>query len=285
MYGKGGNDFFFLGPQATYVEGNEGSDTYYITSHTTSTTICNYANDKYDDYLIMYLNFTNVEAVKTEDDVVFTSSEGIDTHLVKIKNWFQDEAFQHLIFWTHDGIMFSLSVTGMSSHLELIPYAFDGRNYGTNVIFNAEEKNMSQVKIIVGSPHDDKLHGNDLNNRIYGNGGSDTLIGNNGRDLYNIKNNTESRSSVNNYAEDGMVDTLLICAQNETDIELIKRDPDLFIKSHSCQSEVIINKWFFHEQYKHLQLALSDEGNVYNIISSEKNLKLQSIVIDLALHR
>ena len=39
LHGEGGDDFFYLGPQITFVEGNEGSDTYYITNHTTTTDI------------------------------------------------------------------------------------------------------------------------------------------------------------------------------------------------------------------------------------------------------
>lgn len=32
LQGKGGNDLFYLGPQYAVVEGDEGSDTYYVTS-------------------------------------------------------------------------------------------------------------------------------------------------------------------------------------------------------------------------------------------------------------
>ena len=284
LYGRDGNDFFYLGPQVTYVEGNEGSDTYYITSNTTTTTIFNYASDKMADYLLLYLNFKDIKAKRNGEDAVFTSSDQSDGHLVKIEYWFVGEMYQHLILKTQDGLVCTISATERDSHLELTPYAFDGKSYKAGMTFDAQEPIMSHVKIITGSSHDDQLYGNDLNNQINGNGGSDTLIGHNGRDLYVLRDNSGTHSVVNNYAEDEKMDILSVCAKNKEDVELVASSQDLLIRSHSCNSEVKIEKWFSDAQHRHLILASAD-GEVLNISSSRDNLKLQVVMIDLTLQR
>jgi len=284
LYGRKGNDFFYLGPQVTYVEGNEGSDTYYITSHATKTTIFNEALDRATDYLLLYLDFKDINVQRQGEDAVFTSSKKSDGHVVKIKYWFVGEEYQHLVLKTQDGLVCTISATERDSQLELTPYAFDGTKLKSGVTFDAREPIMSHMKVMTGTSHDDRLHGNNLNNQINGNGGSDVLVGHNGRDLYILRDNNDTQSVINNYAEDKKNDILSVCAQNKEDVELIDSDDDLLILSLSCNSIAKIEDWFVSPHHRHLMLATED-GEILNISSSRDNLKLQVVMIDLTLQR
>ena len=51
--GMGGDDIFYLGPQHNLVTGGEGSDSYFISYHSTHTTVNNFAMDKVEDYLVI----------------------------------------------------------------------------------------------------------------------------------------------------------------------------------------------------------------------------------------
>ncbi len=284
LYGGEGNDYFYLGPQITYVEGNEGSDTYYITSKSTITTIFNYASDNMDDFLILYLNLNEIEATRQGQDAIFTSSDHSDQHLVKINYWFIGELYQHLTINTQDGYACTISATDRDTHLDLTPYAFDGKSYKSGITFDAQDPMRPHIKVITGSSQNDHLYGNDFDNQINGNGGSDTLMGRNGRDLYILRENSGSNSVIKNYADDHQMDILSLCGREKDDIHLSASGQDLKIRTYSCNSEVRIENWFSDAKYRHLLLSTED-GEMLEVSSSVDNLNLQLVMVDLSLQK
>ncbi len=182
LHGRGGDDFFYLGPQVTYVEGNEGSDTYYITNNTTTTDINNFAHDRRADYLILS---QNMELKREGNDALLWNTGSSDKYLVKLEAWFLGEDYRHLTVKTKDRLLSNISATGKNDELELLPIAFNGGDANEGLTFDAQER--PSVLTLTGSSHDDHLLGNDLDNHIYGKGGSDTITGRNGKDLYLTK--------------------------------------------------------------------------------------------------
>lgn len=75
--------------------------------------------------------------------------------------------------------------------MELLATAFNGLNAETGQVFDGRRHDMLTVKVIIGSPHDDTLFGNDLGNHIGGKGGSDALTGFGGKDIYILTENTK----------------------------------------------------------------------------------------------
>ncbi len=87
MYGRGGDDFFYLGPQVTFVEGNEGSDTYHITNNTTTTDINNFAQDHEADYLIMSQNMEVIELKREGNNAIMQYFGTLRTQKHTLSSW------------------------------------------------------------------------------------------------------------------------------------------------------------------------------------------------------
>ncbi len=105
LHGRGGDDFFYLGPQVTFVEGNEGSDIYYITNNTTTTDINNFSQDHKADYLIMSQNIEDIDLKREGNNAILWSTENSKTHLVKLEAWFISEDYRHLTVKTEDRLL------------------------------------------------------------------------------------------------------------------------------------------------------------------------------------
>ena len=256
------------------MEGNEGSDTYYITNHTTTTDINNFAHDRETDYLILGQNLEDIDVKRDGNDAVLWNTDSSDKHLVKLKDWFLSENYRHLAVKTHDRLLSNISATGRHGELELLPFAFNGANSEDDLTFDAQEKGMSHVLTLTGSSHDDHLYGNDLDNQ----GGSDTITGRNGKDVYLLKDNSNAQAVISN------IDILFICVQSQHDVKLAATGNDLKIRSKSCRSEVTIEEWFLGEDYRHL-LLVPEDGEILNISTSGPDLKLHVIMVDLSFQR
>ena len=183
LYGKGGDDIFYLGPQHSYVEGNEGSDTYFVNTTSVYTEINNYADDSDTDYLILNLDYAQLIPRREGFNLRITTSD--NTHTILIDNWFSDVTYRHMIFKTGDGVLFKVSATG-SGQVEFIPYALNGAMSTGPQVFDARVHDMSRVTTLLGSSYDDMIYGNDMDNQINGGKGTDTLMGGEGKDTYSI---------------------------------------------------------------------------------------------------
>ena len=290
LYGGGGNDSFYLGPQPTYVEGNDGSDIYFINSTSTFTEINSHAGDGQGDTMIINLNYDQLTAKREGLNLNLTSS---NTHRIVIRNWFHDVTHQRMVFKTGDGVLFKVSAT-ITEALDLIAYALSGSGATKPEVYDARLPQYSEVVTIAGSEHDDVLYGNDLDNQLNGAGGNDQLTGGEGQDTYTVDLN-KGVDSINNFATDGQVDTLVIGTRLDQLVFSSREENDNLYISHvespgdevdqsstpSTTGATIIN-WFLNETYRHLIVVTDDKAVIK--LSSTKNstVSYQSLIINMS---
>ena len=121
--GMGGDDIFYLGPQHNLVTGGEGSDSYFISYHSTHTTVNNFAMDEVEDYLVINRTYESLHVHRVGWHLNVTSMDPEIPLSVTIDNWFMSEAYQHMHFKTSDGIIFTVSAQKDGSILT-IPYVY-----------------------------------------------------------------------------------------------------------------------------------------------------------------
>ena len=286
LYGGGGNDTFYLGPQPTYVEGNEGSDAYFINSTSTFTEINSHAGDGQGDTMIINLNYDQLTAKREGLNLNLTSS---NTHRIVIRNWFHDVTHQRMVFKTGDGVLFKVSAT-ITEAVDLIAYALSGQGATKSGVYDARLPQYSEVATIAGSEHDDILYGNDLDNQLNGAGGNDRLVGGEGKDTYNVDLD-KGVDIINNFALGGEVDTLVIGTRlDQLAFSSHEDSNDLFIsriestedESSTPSTGATISNWFLNETYRHLIVVTEDKAVVK--VSSVKNstVSYQSLIVNMS---
>lgn len=286
LYGGGGNDTFYLGPQPTYVEGNEGSDAYFINSTSTFTEINSHAGDGQSDTMIINLNYDQLMAKREGVNLNLTSS---NTHRIVILNWFHDVTHQRMVFKTGDGVLFKVSAT-ITEAVDLIAYALSGAGATKPGVYDARLPQFSEVATIAGSEHNDILYGNDLDNQLNGAGGNDRLMGGEGQDTYTVDLN-KGIDTINNYALGGEVDTLVIGTQlDQLVFSSHEESDDLFIshtespedESNTPSTGAIISNWFLNETYRHMIVVTDDKAVIK--VSSTKNstVSYQSLIVNMS---
>jgi len=285
LYGGGGNDSFYLGPQPTYVEGNEGSDAYFINSTSTFTEINTHAGDGQEDTMIINLSYAQLKAQRAGFHLNLTSS---NTHRIVLRNWFQDVTHQRMIFKTGDGVLFRVSAT-ITEEVELIAYALSGADYSHAISYDSRSPVYSEVITIAGSEYDDSLFGNDLDNQLNGAGGNDKLSGGEGKDTYTVDLG-KGIDTINNFALDGQVDSLVIRTKlAELSFSSHEGSEDLYIShvlggnsSHGSNTGAVIVNWFMNETYRHLIVVTEDQALIK--LSSVKNttVAFQSLILNMS---
>ena len=85
LYGRGGSDTFYLGPEMSSVTGGGGSDVYIIQSDGGKTIIDNFAEDEKHDIVVINVIYSNIECHQTRNDLDVTYAT---SHHIRIKNWF-----------------------------------------------------------------------------------------------------------------------------------------------------------------------------------------------------
>ncbi|XP_065916665.1 uncharacterized protein [Dysidea avara] len=280
LCGGAGDDSFYLGPQHSYVEGNDGADAYFINKVAVHTEINNYATDDITDHMIFQINYNQITAQRHGLDLQMYSMDGDTcTHDIKICNWFLSVSYQHLVFKTKDGVLFKISATNMGE-VELIPYGLSGVMAINATVYDTREHEYSQVVSVVGSRFDDIIYGNDMSQNFDGGEGQDKLEGGNGRDTYTVSMN-EGVDIINNYATDGMIDTLILgCNVDDIDIKMQSSDLKL-TKRGSTLTGATITNWFRDEKHRHM-IFVSEDGVVFNV-SSSHSPSLQPIFVDMSL--
>jgi Ca2+-binding RTX toxin-like protein len=283
LYGQGGDDTFYLGSQYSYIEGNEGSDTYFVNTSSVHVDINNYAEDGKTDYLIMYMDYSNLIPRRVGLNLQITTANNL--HEIVITNWFHDLSYQHLVFKTGDGVLFKVSATG-SSQVDFIPYALSSAMAKQSHILDAREHEWSHVVALVGSKFNDIITGNDLDNQLNGGKGDDMLTGGEGRDTYTI-DFQEGVDTIDNCAVDGKTDVLIIAAGVD-DIVASSRPSthDLYLSrsgsTGNLQTGAVVKNWFLSDHYRHMILVLED-GTAMSIPSTkDSSVKLQPIIMDMS---
>ncbi len=287
LYGGGGNDSFYLGPQPTYVEGNEGSDSYFINSTATITEINSHSGDGQGDTMIINLDFTQLTAQREGLNLSLTSSS---THRIVLRNWFHDVTHQRVVFKTGDGILFKVSAT-ITEAVTLIPYALSGSSDTQSQVYDARKPLYSEVFAIAGSKYDDTLYGNDLDNQLNGAGGNDRMTGGEGQDTYHVDLD-KGVDTINNYAVNGEVDTLIIGTnldqlifysdEESNNLFITRNESDVDESQPSDITGAIIKDWFLNETYRHLIVVTNDKAVVKVSATKTPYVSYQPFVINMS---
>ena len=286
LYGGGGNDSFYLGPQPTYVEGNEGSDAYFINSTSTFTEINSHSGDGQGDTMIINLNYDQLTARREGLNLNITSS---NTHRIVIRNWFHDVTHQRMVFKTGDGVLFKVSAT-ITEEVELIAYAISGSSDTQSQVYDARLPDFSEVITIVGSKYNDDLFGNDLDNQLNGAGGNDRLTGGDGQDTYTVDLN-KGIDTINNFATDGKIDNLVIGTRlDQLIFSCHEESDDLYISHGETGGEqleqsntgAVIKNWFLNETYRHMIVVTEDKAIVKVSANKTSSVSYQPLIVNMS---
>ena len=254
IHGMGGDDIFYLGPQNNLVRGGEGSDSYFISYHSTHTTVNNFAMDKVDDYLVINRTYESLHVHKVGWHLNVTSMDPEIPLSVKIDNWFWSEAYQHMHFKTSDGVIFTVSAQKDGSVLT-IPYGLIGFQH-----VDGTKPNYTHVEYIEGTNGDDYIVGNDCENTIVSEGGGENFFkGGNGADRYNLTVHTlDTTFSINidNYAEDEEMDVMFLGIPHSS-LSVHKSGMNLVI-DYDNEPRITLDNWFQSEAYRHVKLFAND---------------------------
>ena len=299
LYGGGGNDSFYLGPQPTYVEGNEGSDTYFINSSATITEINSHSGDGQEDTMIINLNFNQLLAQREGLNLKLSSSTThmfwfrlyeVSTHNVVLLNWFHDVTHQRVVFKTGDGVLFKVSAT-ITEAVELIAYALSGSSSTEPQLFDARLPLYSEVYAIAGSDYNDVLYGNDLDNQLNGAGGVDHLTGGEGQDTYTVEPG-KGVDYINNFAVNEEVDTLVIGAcldqliffsrEESDDLFITRRNESTTGDPDNLSTGAIVKNWFLNETYRHMVVVTDDKSIVKVSATKSPIVSYQPFIINMS---
>ena len=252
--GQNGDDIFYLGPQHNLVTGGEGSDSYFISYHSTHTTINNYAMDKVDDYLAINRTYESLHVHRVGWHLNVTSIDPEIPLSVIIDSWFVSEAYQHMHLKTSDGVIFTVSAQKDGSILT-IPYGLIGFQY-----VDGTQPNYTHVEYIEGTDGDDHIVGNDCENTFVSEGGREEFFkGGNGADRYNLTAHTSDTTfsiNIDNYAEDEEMDAIFLGIPH-TSLSLHKSGMNLEI-DYDNQPRITLDNWFQSEAYRHVKLFAND---------------------------
>ncbi|XP_063068736.1 uncharacterized protein LOC134460215 [Engraulis encrasicolus] len=255
LYGKSGNDIFFLGPQRSYVEGQGGRDTYIIPKVGGNTVINNYDPEQTKDLLVFNVNYDQLSVSKSGDDVILSFT---NSHNVRILNWFIGEEYRHMHMMSEDGVSFGISNLVVST-VKLIAHSIDMTSKDTDQTVDASRPPLHTVTNIIGSKHNDQLTGNRENNFLDGGGGSDTLRGKEGEDVYIIKKRQNAAVSIENFSNDLKEDMVILAAAIRDLIVRVNGDHlVLLIQSHPSSSSITLLNWFRSEADRHLVFLTDD---------------------------
>ena len=269
LYGRGGSDTFYLGPELSSITGGGGSDVYIIQSDGGKAIIDNFAEDDKRDIVVINVDYANIQCHKTGNDVDITYSR---SHHIRIKNWFtQGDAtyYRHVSFRSKDGVIFVAEQTSSSAsdpQINCVAVAVDFSGAKTSQTVSLSDPAYTKVKQLSGSNHSDSIVGNDLGNVIDGGRGADVLTGGKGEDTYVIRA-TEGCDTINNNAEDFVNTTDIVIFAVPLDrirIQLSGNDLSVIDSSNPSTSCLRITNWARGYQYRHMLFTSSDHV-VFNV--------------------
>ena len=282
LYGRGGDDLFYLGPQMSHVTGGQGSDVYIVQSYGGNTIIDNFSEDNKRDMVIINVPYSDVSCGKSDIDLDILNR---NTHHVRITNWFapgNPNYYRHISFRSLDGIIFVAKDAGSEVKCTAIAITKGSQKSGEDIRTTVSK--YSEVKQIVGTDFEDSIYGNDLNNILDGGKGADVLEGGRSEDTYIIRAN-EGCDTINNFADDYKKTTDVAIFEIPYDnIALEKEGDNLKVydntneqtKRSSC---LTIQNWLQGEQYRHMIFTSSDHV-VFKIETEDNKQEKFPMVLD-----
>ena len=274
LYGRGGSDTFYLGPELATVTGGGGSDVYIIQSDGGKTIIDNFAEDDMRDIVVINVSYASIRCHKTGNDVDITYSK---SHHIRIKNWFTPgdaHYYRHVSFRSQDGVIFVAEQTlRRDSDLDIhcVAVALDFSGTKTSQTVSLSDLKYRKVTQVSGSSRSDIIVGNDLNNVIDGGRGADILDGGKGEDTYIIRGN-EGCDTIENYAPDYLNTTDIVIFDvpfERIDVRITRIDLSVTDRTNPGSSCLTITKWVLGYQYRHLLFTSSDHV-VFNVTTTRR---------------
>ncbi|KAK1785681.1 hypothetical protein P4O66_019035 [Electrophorus voltai] len=254
LYGKEGDDTFYLGPQRSYVEGQGGKDMYIIPKDGGNTIINNYDSQKTVDVLILSVNYHQISVTKSGNSVVL---QYCDDHNVMIKDWFTGEEYRHINIMSDDGVLFGISPTVISA-VKLVSRGVNLMSKPEGQTVDTTEPLLVTVTNIMGSPHNDRLIGNAQKNMIEGGGGSDYMKGGEGEDVYVVNEKKHSKIQIENYSMDKEMDMIIIAANLHAFKTKVEGNHLILMPFSDIWSDVTLINWFRSEEDRHLLVVTKD---------------------------
>lgn len=273
LYGRGGSDTFYLGPEMSAVTGGSGSDLYIIQSDGGKTIIDNFAEDNFRDIVVINVNYDNIRCHQSKTDLDVTYSQ---SHHIRITNWFipgDPTYYRHVSFRSLDGVIFvprQVLKNDGNQFVQCVAVALDLDAAKGAQTISLNDPKYTQVKQVSGSKGSDHIVGNDVNNILDGSRGADHLTGGNDEDTYIIRAN-EGCDVIDNNAEDyfNTTDVIVFDVPFEMiDIQTIENDLYVTDRNNPQRSCFTITNWKLGYQYRHV-LFTSGDHVVFNVTTSE----------------
>ncbi|XP_072278607.1 uncharacterized protein [Pyxicephalus adspersus] len=275
LYGRDGNDVFFLGPQLSFVHGGNGQDVYFIPLDGGKTEICNQAPDKQMDLLVFNIPFQQINGRKIGNDLKFFYN---NLHEIQIKKWFCGEEYQHMHFKSSDGCLFDLGQVQLDGKINLRAMTLDFSNQESSKSINLQDSPWKTVVSVIGTDFDDTIDGNDLNNVIQGRSGANTIAGREGKDMYIIQEK-ESCETIDNFANDGLIDIVELPVEFQR-LNVILIPPDsLKIWDSNKKICVILKDWKRGWQWQHIIFKTKDLV-VFQVSNTTAEPQINPLILD-----
>ncbi|CAB3988828.1 iron-regulated -like [Paramuricea clavata] len=273
LYGRGGRDTFYLGPEMSTVTGGEDTDVYIIQSDGGKTIIDNFAEDAKRDIVVINVHYDSIECHQSRKDldVIYSKS-----HHIRIKNWFTPgnvNYYRHITFRSKDGVIFVPKETSASSAenaVQCSAVALDLSSAKAPQRASLTDSKFIHVKQVTGSNEIDNIVGNDVNNILDGGRGADYLTGGKDEDTYIIRAK-EGCDTIDNNAEDFLNTTdVLVFEVPFDEIEVHTRGNDLSVtdRNNPQTSCFTVSNWLLGYQYRHILFTSSDHV-VFNVTTSK----------------
>ena len=288
LYGQGGDDKFFLGPQSSHVLGNDGEDLYFIPPSGGKALIDNFALDEKMDTLYMNISYNDMSCYRQDWDLVVSYCE---SHAAYLKRWFiQGENhmyFRHINIITNDEIEISVTDTGISgNNYQTIcnPISIDKSRSKIGVHLDLTDIEFVEVKRAVGSNFSDTIIGNNNDNLLVGGLGNDFISGEMGEDVYVVKKG-DGVDTIDNFSSDKKNDTILF-GVDYNDISVSRQLNNLLVFDSKAPSntKLIMKFWFNGPNYQHTTFV-SKDYITFLVVGNTKNLRKDAITIDLSKYK
>ncbi|XP_033647599.1 uncharacterized protein LOC117307061 [Asterias rubens] len=263
LYGRGGNDRFFLGPQTSRVAGGDDNDLYFIYANGRAI-IDNFAHDQEMDTLFLNVSHERIRCARDEWDLLVSYCQDT-SHVIKIKNWFshgKEQFYRHIYLATQDGVVIGVpksEVNNAQYQISCSAVSVD-KSSSTSAETLTLTGSLSQVKQATGSNYSDVITGNEKPNILSGGLGDDEITGANGSDIY-LVNRGGGRDTINNYATDKQVDTIIFGVPFAEILVEKSRQTDLVMHALTgdrSTTQVTLQSWFTGSDWKHAVFVSSD---------------------------
>ena len=265
LYGQGGDDRFFLGPQSSHVYGDEGNDVYFVPAAGGRAIINNFALDEEMDTLFLNVSYSNVLCYRDGEDIIISYC---NSHSIKLKNWFtsgNEQFHRHIYLSTKDGVGIEIVKTEINEEeYEVTCDAISVDRFRSKVSQHIElTGSFAKVEKVTGSDYNDVIIGSDGNNVIKGGLGNDYLKGGNGVDVYLIKEG-DGVDRIDNSATDDEEDTIVFeIPYTRIYVEKLQSDLVLYDTLNPSSSRIEIIGWFSGEANQHAIFISKDWINFF----------------------